>query len=59
MPKRITVKFGGFGGQGIVLSSVVLGLSAVYDGKFVAQRASYGSEARTSLLRINSIPNIS
>ena len=46
MPKRITVKFGGFGGQGIVLSSVVLGLSAVYDGKFVAQRASYGSEAR-------------
>jgi 2-oxoglutarate ferredoxin oxidoreductase subunit gamma len=46
MPERITVKFGGFGGQGIVLSSVVLGLSAVYDGKFVAQRASYGSEAR-------------
>jgi 2-oxoglutarate ferredoxin oxidoreductase subunit gamma len=44
--ERVTVKFGGFGGQGIVLSSVVLGLSAVYDGKFVAQRASYGSEAR-------------
>ena len=38
--------FGGFGGQGIVLSSVVLGLAAVYDGKYATQRASYGSEAR-------------
>jgi 2-oxoglutarate ferredoxin oxidoreductase subunit gamma len=41
-----TVRFGGFGGQGIVLSSVVLGLAAVYDGMYVSQRASYGSEAR-------------
>ena len=46
MAKRWEVRFGGFGGQGIVLSSVVLGLAAVYDNKYVAQRASYGSEAR-------------
>jgi 2-oxoglutarate ferredoxin oxidoreductase subunit gamma len=46
MTVRWTVMFGGFGGQGIVLSSVVLGLAAVYDGKYATQRASYGSEAR-------------
>ena len=46
MSERWTVRFGGFGGQGIVLSSVVTGLAAVYDGKYVCQRASYGSEAR-------------
>ena len=46
MAKRWEVRFGGFGGQGIVLSSVVLGLAAVYDDKYASQRASYGSEAR-------------
>lgn len=46
MVERWTVRFGGFGGQGIVLSSVVTGLAAVYDRKYVCQRASYGSEAR-------------
>ena len=46
MAERKTVRFGGFGGQGIVLSSVVLGLAAVHDGKYVCQRASYGAEAR-------------
>ena len=46
MTRRWTVRFGGFGGQGIVLSSVVLGLAGVHDGKYVCQRASYGSEAR-------------
>jgi 2-oxoglutarate ferredoxin oxidoreductase subunit gamma len=46
MVERRTVMFGGFGGQGIVLSSIVLGLAAVYDGMYVCQRASYGAEAR-------------
>jgi 2-oxoglutarate ferredoxin oxidoreductase subunit gamma len=46
LAKRWEVRFGGFGGQGIVLSSVVLGLAAVYDDKYASQRASYGSEAR-------------
>jgi 2-oxoglutarate ferredoxin oxidoreductase subunit gamma len=46
MINRWEICFGGFGGQGIVLSSVILGLAAVKDGKFAAQRASYGAEAR-------------
>jgi len=46
MADRQTIRFGGFGGQGIVLSSVVFGLAAVHDGNYVCQRASYGSEAR-------------
>ena len=46
MTDRQTIRFGGFGGQGIVLSSVVFGLAAVHDGNYVCQRASYGSEAR-------------
>ena len=46
MTKRWEIRFGGFGGQGIVLSSMVLGLAAVYDDKYASQRASYGSEAR-------------
>jgi len=46
MADRWTIRFGGFGGQGIVLSSVVFGLAAVHDGNYVCQRASYGSEAR-------------
>jgi 2-oxoglutarate ferredoxin oxidoreductase subunit gamma len=37
----------GFGGQGIVLSSVILGTTAVTKGNlFVVQTQSYGSEAR-------------
>ena len=40
------VRFVGFGGQGIVLSSYILGLSAVLDGKRAVQNQSYGSESR-------------
>lgn len=44
-PQRITLC--GFGGQGIVLSSVILGTTAVTKGHlFAVQTASYGSEAR-------------
>ena len=44
-PQRITLC--GFGGQGIVLSSVILGATAVTKGDlFAVQTASYGSEAR-------------
>lgn len=38
----------GFGGQGVVLSGVVLGHAAVLDGLYAAQAASYGAEARGS-----------
>jgi 2-oxoglutarate ferredoxin oxidoreductase subunit gamma len=38
----------GFGGQGVVLSGVVLGQAAVLDGLYSAEAASYGAEARGS-----------
>ena len=40
------VRFAGFGGQGIVLSSYIMGKSAVSDGKKAIQNQSYGSESR-------------
>jgi len=40
------IRFVGFGGQGIVLSSYIMGLSAVLDGKRALQNQSYGSESR-------------
>jgi 2-oxoglutarate ferredoxin oxidoreductase subunit gamma len=46
MPNKINVRFGGFGGQGIVTSGVILGQAAVYDGKDVVQSQSYGQQAR-------------
>jgi len=42
----LIIRFAGFGGQGIVLSSYVLGQSAILDGKKVIQNQSYGSESR-------------
>jgi 2-oxoglutarate ferredoxin oxidoreductase subunit gamma len=44
--ERETVKIAGFGGQGVVLASVILGRAAILDGKYAAQSASYGSESR-------------
>lgn len=44
---RVTIQFCGFGGQGIVLSSVVFGTAAVTKaGLNAVQSQSYGSEAR-------------
>ncbi len=44
-PMRVSLC--GFGGQGIILSAVVLGTAAVTrDGKYAVQTQSYGSEAR-------------
>ena len=40
------IRFVGFGGQGIVLSSYIMGQSAVLDGKKAIQNQSYGSESR-------------
>lgn len=40
------IRFAGFGGQGIVLSSYILGQSAVLDGRKAIQNQSYGSESR-------------
>ena len=44
---RHEVRFSGFGGQGIILSAVILGRAAVmYDNKFAVQTQVYGPEAR-------------
>lgn len=40
------IRFVGFGGQGIILSSYIMGRSAVFDGKKAIQNQSYGSESR-------------
>ena len=43
---KSTVKIAGFGGQGVVLASIILGRAALVDGKYATQTASYGSESR-------------
>jgi 2-oxoglutarate ferredoxin oxidoreductase subunit gamma len=43
---KSTVKIAGFGGQGVVLASIILGRAALVDEKYAAQTASYGSESR-------------
>jgi len=44
---RYEVRFSGFGGQGIILSAVIIGRAAVmYDNKFAVQTQVYGPEAR-------------
>ena len=43
---RIEVRLTGFGGQGIVLSGIILARAAMYDKKEVVQTQSYGPEAR-------------
>ncbi len=44
---RREVRFSGFGGQGIILSAVILGRAAVmYDHTFAVQTQVYGPEAR-------------
>ena len=45
--KNASIRFSGFGGQGIILSAVVLGDALVLQrGLYAAQTQSYGSEAR-------------
>lgn len=46
------VELAGEGGQGVVLAAIILAdAAATYDGRFVAQSASYGPEARGGLTR--------
>ncbi|HWQ64053.1 MAG TPA: 2-oxoacid:ferredoxin oxidoreductase subunit gamma [Methanospirillum sp.] len=44
---RHEVRFSGFGGQGIILSAVILGrAAALYDNRYAVQTQVYGPEAR-------------
>jgi 2-oxoglutarate ferredoxin oxidoreductase subunit gamma len=49
MGNRTEVRFGGRGGQGIVLAAKILGKAAVLDGRNALQTQAYGAEARGSL----------
>jgi 2-oxoglutarate ferredoxin oxidoreductase subunit gamma len=49
--KRTEIRFGGLGGQGIVLAAQVLGRGAVWEGKEVLQSQAYGAESRGSLTK--------
>jgi len=51
VPKRIEIRIGGHGGQGVVLAGQILGKAVVYDGKNALQTQSYGAEARGSMAR--------
>ena len=51
MSKPVQVRFGGFGGQGIVLAGLLLGRAATFEGKFVAGSNSYGVAARGAACR--------
>lgn len=44
---RHEIRFSGFGGQGIILSAVIVGrAAALYDGRYAVQTQVYGPEAR-------------
>lgn len=43
---RTGIRISGFGGQGIVLSGVIVGKAAIFDGYNAVQTQSYGPEAR-------------
>jgi len=43
------IKFGGFGGQGVILAGIIVGRAAsIYDNKFATLTQSFGPEARGS-----------
>jgi 2-oxoglutarate ferredoxin oxidoreductase subunit gamma len=43
------IKFGGFGGQGVILAGLIIGRAAsIYDNKFATLTQSFGPEARGS-----------
>ena len=45
----IEIKFGGFGGQGVILAGIIIGRAAsIYDDKFATLTQSFGPEARGS-----------
>ncbi len=42
----VEVRFGGSGGQGVILMGVILAMAATRDHRYVVQTQSYGPEAR-------------
>lgn len=49
MKTTTEIKFGGFGGQGVILAGIIIGRAAsIYDNKFATLTQSFGPEARGS-----------
>lgn len=48
---KIEIRFGGMGGQGVVLAAQILAKAAVMDGRNALQTQAYGAEARGSLTK--------
>ena len=51
MANKTEIRFGGSGGQGVVLAAEILGKAAVLDGRNVLQTQAYGAEARGSMAK--------
>jgi len=48
---RTEIRIAGFGGQGVILAGLILGESAILDGKRAVQTQSYGPESRGGAAR--------
>ena len=48
---RAEIRIAGFGGQGVILSGLLLGKAAINDGKYAVQTQSYGPESRGGAAR--------
>ncbi len=48
---RTELRFGGSGGQGVVLAAQILGRAAILEGRNALQTQAYGAEARGSLTK--------
>ena len=51
MANKTEIRFGGSGGQGVVLAAQILGKAAVLDGRNALQTQAYGAEARGSMAK--------
>ena len=51
MSNKTEIRFGGSGGQGVVLAAQILGKAAVLDGRNALQTQAYGAEARGSMAK--------
>lgn len=51
MANKTEIRFGGSGGQGVVLAAQILGKAAVRDGRNALQTQAYGAEARGSMAK--------
>jgi 2-oxoglutarate ferredoxin oxidoreductase subunit gamma len=48
---KTEIRFGGSGGQGVVLAAQILGKAAILDGRNALQTQAYGAEARGSMAK--------